>query len=94
VDLLATGDVQGLEERVHVLPAVELTKAANVSVSDRYEGIAGAISVDKLLYVTRLDLAAVVDDIAIRVDHDLGKIASGIVNLRKAERDEAIRKLD
>ena len=72
VYLLALGDVEGLEEGVHVLPAVELADAANLGLGDGLEGVAGAVAVDELLDVGGLDLAAVVDDIAVRGNEYLG----------------------
>lgn len=88
VDLLALRDVERLEEGVHVLPAVELANAANLGLRDRHEGVAGAITVDELLNVGGLDLAAVVDDGAGRVDEDLSEIEGGVVELGKAHGDE------
>lgn len=87
VDLLTSRDVERLEERVHVLPAVQLTDTADVSLADGHEGVARAITVDKLLDMSRLDLATVVDHIAIRTDEDLREVESGVVDLRETERD-------
>jgi hypothetical protein len=88
VYLLALGDVEGLEEGVHVLPAVELADAANIGLGDGLEGVAGAVAVDELLDVGRLDLAAVVDDLAGRADENLGQVQGGVVDLGEAQRDK------
>lgn len=87
VDLLSLGDVQRLQEGVHVLPAVELAQPSKLSLGDGLEGVARAITVDELLDVCRLDLAAVVDDVALRVDEGLGEVARGVVDLGEAKRD-------
>jgi hypothetical protein len=87
MNLLTSRDIEGLEERVHVLPAVQLAEATDISLADRHEGVARAITVYKLLDVGRLDLATMVDNIAVRSDEDLGEVESGVVNLREAERD-------
>jgi hypothetical protein len=85
VDLLALGDVERLQERVHVLPAVELPEATQLCLGDTLEGVAGTIAVDKFLDVSRLDLAAVVDDFTGRVDESLGKVESGMIDLGEAQ---------
>lgn len=72
VDLLAHGDVEGLQERVHVLPAVELAEAAELRGHHGLEGVAGPVAVDELLDVRGLDFAAVVEDFAGWRDEDLG----------------------
>lgn len=87
VNLLSSRDVKALEERVHVLPAVKLTDAANAGLADRLEGVTGAVTVDKLLDVSGLDLASVVNDVAIRGDEDLREVKSGVVDLRETKRD-------
>lgn len=87
VDLLPLGDVQGLEEWVHVLPAVELSQPAELRFGDGLEGVTGAIAVDELLNVGGLDLAAVVNDVALRVDEALGDVARRVVDLGEAKRD-------
>lgn len=88
VHLLALGNVEGLEEGVHVLPAVELADAANLGLGDGLEGIAGAVAVDELLDVGGLDLAAVVDDLAGWADEHLGQVQGGVVDLGEAQRDK------
>lgn len=87
VDLLALADVQGLEEGVHVLPAVELAQPSDLRLRDGLEGVTGAIAVDKLLDVGGLDLAAEVDDVSFRVNERLGKVEGGVVDLGEAKRD-------
>ncbi|KAI6752059.1 hypothetical protein HG531_006755 [Fusarium graminearum] len=88
VNLLTSRDVERLEEGVHVLPAVELTNTANLSLTDRHESVASSITVDELLDVSGLDLAAVVDDSTVRTDQNLGQVESGVVNLRESQRDK------
>lgn len=90
LDLLALGNVHGLEEGVHVLPAVELTKTSNVRLRDRLESVTGAVTVDKLLDVGRLNLAAVVEDLTSRGDQDLSQVEGSVVNLRETHRDVAV----
>ena len=68
VDLLSFGHIERFEEGVHVFPAVELAQATEFSLRDGFEGIASAVTVDELLDVCGLDLAAVVDDFACGVD--------------------------
>ena len=80
MDLLALRDIERLEEGVHVLPAVELTEATKFGLSDRLESIAGTITVDELLNMSRLDLSAVVNDLARWIDQGLGKVESGVIN--------------
>lgn len=87
VDLLALAHVQGLEEGVHVLPAVELAQPSELRLRDGLEGVAGAITVDELLDVGGLDLAAVVDDVSLWVDEGLGEVQGGMVDLGEAKRD-------
>lgn len=88
VDLLALGDGVGLEERVHVLPAVEVADAADLGIHDHVGGVAGAVAEDEALNVSGADLAAVVNDVACRVDHNLGGVEAVEVDLRVAKRDE------
>lgn len=87
VDLLPLAHVQGLEEGVHVLPAVELAQPPELGLRDGLEGVAGAIAVDELLDMGGLDLAAVVDDVAFGVNKSLGEVQSGVVDLGEAKRD-------
>jgi len=68
VNLLSFGHIERFEEGVHVFPAVELAQATEFSLRDGFEGIASAVTVDELLDVCGLDLAAVVDDFACGVD--------------------------
>lgn len=74
MDLLSHGDVERLEEGIHVLPAVELAETAEVGVDDGQEGVAVAVAVDELLNVCGLDLASVVEDIASGRDEDLREV--------------------
>lgn len=87
VNLFTLADVEGLEEGVHVLPAVELAQPSDLRLRDGLEGVARAITVDELLDVGRLDLAAEVDDVAFRVDEGLGEVQGGVVDLGEAKRD-------
>lgn len=89
VHLLAGGDVEGFEERVHVLPAVELAETAELGGGYGQEGVAGAIAVDELFDVRGLDLAPVVDHFAGGVDECLGEVERGVVNFGEAEGDVA-----
>lgn len=89
MDLLAKRDVQRLEERIHVLPAVELTEATELRGYNREEGIAGPIAVDELLDVCGFDLAAVVDDLAVGVDERLREVQCSMIDFREAEGDVA-----
>ena len=90
MDLFTSGHVERLEEGVHVFPAVELTETTELSRHNREESVPGAVTVDKLFNVCRLDLAAVVDDFTIGIDERLRNVESGVINLRKSERDVAI----
>lgn len=90
MDLLALRDVEGLQERVHVLPAVELAETTQLCLGNTLEGVASTIAVDKLFDVSRLDLAAVVDDFTGWVDQSLGQVESGVVNLGEAKGDVAV----
>lgn len=87
VDLLAHRDVERLEEGVHVLPAVELTEAAELGRGDRHEGVTRAVAVDELLDMGGLDLAAVVDDLTTGIDQSLRQVKGGVVDFGEAERD-------
>lgn len=87
VDLLTLADVQGLEEGVHVLPAVELAQPSDLRLRDGLEGVAGAIAVDELLDVGGLDLASQVDDVSFGVDECLREVQCGVVDLGEAKRD-------
>lgn len=87
VDLLSLAHVQGLEEGVHVFPAVELAQPSELGLGDRLESVAGAITVDELLDVGGLDLATVVDDVSLWVDESLGEVQGGVVDLGESKRD-------
>ena len=84
MDLLATGNVQGLEEGVHVLPAVELAETADIGICNGHEGITCAIVVDKLLDVARLDLASVVNNVSSRRYHYLCNEIGREIDLRES----------
>ena len=81
MNLLTLGNIERLEEGVHVLPAVQLAEAAKFGLSDRLDGVAGTITVNKLLHMGRLDLAAVVDDFTRRINQRLGQVESGVIDL-------------
>jgi hypothetical protein len=87
VNLLAERHVERLEERVHVLPAVQLAEAAELGGDDRLECVTGAVTIDELLDVSGLDLAAVVDDLSRGVDESLSEVAGRVVDLRETEGD-------
>lgn len=87
MDLFATRGTERLHERVHVLPAVELTDAADISLGDRLGRVAGAVAEDQSLDMGGADLAAVVDDITRRGDEHLGRVETGKVQLGVAQRD-------
>jgi hypothetical protein len=87
VNLFAKRHIERLEERVHVLPAVQLAEAAELGGDDRLESVAGAVTVDELLDMSGLDLAAVVDDLSRGVDESLGEVAGRVVDLRETEGD-------
>lgn len=91
MDLLTLRDVERLEEGVHVLPAVQLTETTKFSLSDRLESITSTITVDQFLNMGRLDLSAVVDDLACWVNQSLSEVQGGMVNLGEAKRDVAGR---
>jgi hypothetical protein len=86
VYLLSEGSGVSLHERVHVFPAVEVADAANFSLHDGLGGIAGTVAENETLNVSSADLATVVDDIAGRADHDLGRVKTGKVELGVSER--------
>lgn len=71
----------------HVFPAVEMAQIANFSLNNGIQGIAGALAKHKLLNVCGLNLAAMVDNIAIGVNDDLGNVKTAALNLRVAQRD-------
>ncbi len=85
VNLLAQRHRQALEERVHVLPAVQLADTANLGVGYGDEGVAGTIPVYEFLYMGGLDLSAMIDDVAIGIDQGLGEIQRGVVNLGESQ---------
>lgn len=87
MDLLAERGGVGLEEGVHVLPAVEVANTANLGFHHRLGGVTGAVTEDQTLDVSSADLAAVVDDIAGRADHDLSGVQAGEVELGVSEGD-------
>jgi len=70
-----------LQEGVHVLPAVVVADSANVCLGDWLEGVTSSIAKDKLLHVGGLDLAAVVEDVAVGTDENLGEVQGGDVDL-------------
>jgi hypothetical protein len=86
VHLLSKGGGVRLHERVHVFPAVEVANPTDFSVHYGLGGVASAIAKDKTLDVSSADLATVVDDIAGRADHDLGRVKTGKVELGVSER--------
>jgi hypothetical protein len=88
MNLFAERNGVTLQEWVHVLPAVQLTNAANLRVDDHGSGIPRAIAEDETLHVSRTDLAAVVDDGAPRVDEDLRDVQAVEIQLRVSERHE------
>lgn len=71
----------GLQEGVHVLPTVEVTDTADLSVHDGLGGVTSAVAEDEALDVGGLDLAAVVYDVASWVDHDLSGVQTGEIDL-------------
>ena len=66
VHLLTKRGRVALHERVHVLPAVEVSDPADLSLDNRLSSIAGAVSKHETLDVRGADLAAVVEDIPSR----------------------------
>lgn len=87
VDLLTQGGSVSLHEGVHVLPAVKVADATDISLHDRLGGVAGSIAKDETLDVGGADLATVVDDVAGRRNHDLGGVETGKVDFGVAKRD-------
>lgn len=71
----------------YVFPAVEVAQVADLGLDNIDQRVARALAKYKLLNVRRLDLASVVDDIAIGVDDDLGNVKTVAFNLRVAHRD-------
>lgn len=75
------------EQVAHVFPAVQMTKSTNLRLNHTSKGITGALAENKSLNVGRLNLAAVVDNITMRVDDDLGHVEAVAVNLGIAQGD-------
>lgn len=71
----------------HIFPAVEVTQVPNFSLNNGVQGIASALTKNKLLNVCGLNLAAVVNNVAIGVNDDLGNVKAVALNLRVAQRD-------
>lgn len=84
VDLLATSGVQGLEERVHVLPAVELAETADIGICNGHENVTCAIAIDEPFGVAWLYLAAMVDNVSIRRYQHLCKVTGRKIDLRES----------
>lgn len=89
MDLLAFRDIESLEERVHVLPAVQLAKTTELSLCDGFECVPSTIAVDQFLYMCRLDLATMVDDFAGWIDQSLSQVECCMVDLGKPNGDIA-----
>lgn len=87
VDLLSKRCSICLHEWVHVLPAVQMSHAADFSVHNRLCGVASSIAKHKALYVSSADFATMVDDLSSWVDHNLGGIQTGEIDLGVAKRD-------
>lgn len=90
VNLLALGNVERLQEGVHVLPAVELAEAAELSLCNGHKGVAGTVTIDELLNVGGFDLATVVDHLAVRVNKCLREVERSVVNLGESKRDVTV----
>lgn len=88
VDLLALRNGVCLEEGVHVLPAVEVANSANLGVHDHVGGVTSTVAEDETLNVCGADLAAVVDDVAGRVDHDLGGVETVQIHFAVSQRNK------
>lgn len=86
VNLLTERGGISLQERVHVLPTVQVSNAADLGLHHGLGSVASAVSENKALDVGGLDLAAVVDDIASWCDHNLGGIQTGEIKLRVSKR--------
>lgn len=71
--------------KTHVFPAVEVAQVADFSLDNTVQGIAGALAENKLLNVCGLNLAAVVNDVAVGVNDDLGNVKAVALNLRVAQ---------
>lgn len=78
--LFPLGNIHGLQEWVHVFPAVQLTNSSDICLNDTLECVACTITVDKLLYVSRLDLSAVVEDLSSRGDENLGNVTGSEID--------------
>lgn len=87
VDLLSKRCSVGLHEWVHVLPAVQVSNAADLSVHNRFGGVTRSIAKYKTLDVSSADLASMIDDLSGWVYHNLGGIQTGKIDLGVAKRD-------
>lgn len=77
-----------LHERVHVLPAVEVTHASDLRLHNRLGGITGPITKDQPLDVGSADLAPVVDHLARGRNKHLRRVEARQVQLGVAQRDK------
>lgn len=71
----------------HIFPAVKVAQVANFSLNNAIQGIAGTLAKNELLNVCRLNLAAVVNNIAIGINDDLSNVKAVALNLRVAQGD-------
>lgn len=88
MNLLAKRDGVCLQERVHVLPAVQLSNPANLCIDDHRRSIAGPIAKHKTLNMRSPDLTTMVDELARWVDHDLRSVQAVEIDFRVSQRDE------
>lgn len=88
MNLLAKRRSICLEKRIHILPAIELPDAANLRLDDRLRRVASPVAKDEALDMRRLDLAAVIEDIARRGDQHLRDVQTRQIDLRVAQGDE------
>lgn len=70
----------------YVFPAVEVAKVANLSFDHTDQRVASSLTKHELLNVRGLDLAAMVDDIAIGINYNLGNIHAVALDLGVAQR--------
>lgn len=75
--LLAQRRRISLHERIHILPAIQLSHAADFRLRDRLGGIPRPVAENQPLDVGGPDLASVIEHLARGRDEDLRRVETG-----------------
>ena len=88
VDLFSQADRVRFEERIHILPAIQLSDSSDLCIDDHARRIPRSVPEDQALDVSSSDLAAMVDYIPSRINQNLTGIQRVQINLRIPQRNK------